>query len=84
MEPFESVLMRWKNLQPIIQSEISQKNKYRIVLIYMESRKTVLMNLFMGQQWRYRQRTDLWTRVRRRKVRVGQMERVQRHIPYCA
>ena len=24
---FESVLMRWMNLQPIIQSEISQKNK---------------------------------------------------------
>ena len=30
---FESVLMRWMNLQPIIQSEISQKekNKYHIL-----------------------------------------------------
>ena len=29
----ESVLMRWMNLKPIIQSEISQKekNKYRIL-----------------------------------------------------
>ena len=31
--PFESVLMRWMNLEPIMQSEVSQKekNKYRIV-----------------------------------------------------
>ena len=27
----------------------------------MESRKMVLKNLFSGQQWRSRQRTDLWT-----------------------
>ena len=30
---FESVLMRWMNLEPIIQSEVSQKekDKYRIL-----------------------------------------------------
>ena len=28
---FESVLMRWMNLEPIIQSEISQKGKTNIV-----------------------------------------------------
>ena len=30
---FDSVLMRWKNLEPIIQSEVSQKkkNKYHIL-----------------------------------------------------
>ena len=30
---FESVLMRWMNLEPIIQSEVSQKekNKYHIL-----------------------------------------------------
>ena len=50
---FESVLMRWMNVEPIIQSEVSQKdkNKYGILThIYMESRKIVLMNLFTGQQ----------------------------------
>ena len=26
---FESVLMRWINLEPIIQSEVSQKEKYK-------------------------------------------------------
>ena len=29
---FESVLMRWMNLESIIQSEVSQKNKYRILM----------------------------------------------------
>ena len=27
---FESVLMRWMNLEPIIQSEVNQKNKDKI------------------------------------------------------
>ena len=51
---FESVLMRLMNLEPIIQSEVSQKekDKYHILLysVYMESRKMVLKNLFTGQQ----------------------------------
>ena len=29
MNAFESVLMRWMNLEPIIQSEVSQKEKYK-------------------------------------------------------
>ena len=43
------------NLGPIIQSEVSQKEKDKYCIlthIYMESRKTVLMNLFARQQWR--------------------------------
>ena len=28
---FESVLMRWMNLEPSIQSEVSQKDKYHIL-----------------------------------------------------
>ena len=49
----ESVLMRWMNLEPIIQSEASQeeKDKYHsLTHIYMESRKMVLNNLFIGQK----------------------------------
>ena len=26
---FESILIRWMNLEPIIQSEVSQKEKYK-------------------------------------------------------
>ena len=47
--------MRWVNLEPIIQSEVCQKekDKYHIVYrTYMEFRKMVLKNLFTGQQWR--------------------------------
>ena len=56
---FELVLMRWMNLEPIIQSEVSQKGKDRchvLTHIYMESRKMVLRNLSTGQQWRCRHR----------------------------
>ena len=28
---FESVLVRWMNLEPVIQSEVSQKNNYRVL-----------------------------------------------------
>ena len=30
---FESVLMRWKKLEPIIQSEVSQKEKYQYSIL---------------------------------------------------
>ena len=41
---FESVLMRWMNLEPITQSEVSQKEKDKYQCIYMESRKMILKN----------------------------------------
>ena len=50
---FESVLMRWMNLEPIIQSEVSQKEKHQysiLMHIYTESRKMVLKILPTGQQ----------------------------------
>ena len=55
---FESVQMRWMNLQPIIQSEVSKKKKdrYHILMHIYESRKMVLKNLFTGKQWRNRQK----------------------------
>ena len=64
---FESVLVRWMNLEPVIQNEVNQteENKNHIltyiyiyihIYIYMESRKMILMNLFAGQEWRHRPR----------------------------
>ena len=57
---FESFLMRWMNLEPIIKNKVNQKEEKEIsyinAYIYMESRKTVLMNVSTGQQWRYRHR----------------------------
>ena len=49
----ESLVVMWMNLESVIQSEVSQKekNKYRILThIYMESRKMVQMNLLPGQE----------------------------------
>ena len=45
---FESVLMRWMNLEPIIQSEVSQKekNRYCILMHIYIYRSMILMNLF--------------------------------------
>ena len=44
-------------LEPIIQSEVSQREKQiSYIDAYMESRKMVLMNLFAGQQKRHRHR----------------------------
>ena len=59
---FESVLMRRMNLEPIIQSEVSQKKKDNIVFqcIYMETRKMVLKNFLTGQQWRNRHREQTY------------------------
>ena len=63
-DKFESVLVRWMNLEPVIQSEASQKekNKHCILIyicvyiyIYIESRK-IWMNLFSGQEYRSRHR----------------------------
>ena len=44
---FESVLMRWMKLEPIVQSEVSQeeKHQYSIICIYMEFRKMVMATL---------------------------------------
>ena len=52
---FESVLMRWMKLEPIIQSEVSQKEKhqYSIFSIYMEFRKMVTITLCTRQQKRH-------------------------------
>ena len=59
---FDSVLMRWMKLEPITQSEVSQKKKdkccilmhlYIYIYVYMEFRKMVLMVLHARQQRRH-------------------------------
>ena len=78
---FESVLMRWMNIDPIIQSEASQKekNKYYVLThiygIYKDGidEKTICRASVETQTLR----TDLWAQLARgRKERVGGMERV--------
>ena len=53
---FDSVLMRWMKLEPIIQSEVSQKEQHQYSIlthvygIYMEFRKMVMITLYARQQ----------------------------------
>ena len=53
---FELVIMRWMKLEPIIQSEVSQKEKHQhsIQHIYMEFRKMAMMTLYARQEKRHR------------------------------
>ena len=75
---FESVLMRWMNPEPIIQSEVSQKekDKYRILMhihgIQKDGTDEFICKAAMKKQT---QRTDLWAQGRG-KERVRCMERV--------
>ena len=61
---FESVLMSWMTLEPIVQSEVSQKekNKYHILMpiygIQKNGTEEFIYRAAMGKQT---QRTDLWT-----------------------
>ena len=47
--------MRWMKLEPIIQSEVSQKEKHQYsILMHMEFRKMVMITLYVRQQKRHR------------------------------
>ena len=81
---FESVLMRWMKLEPIIQSEVSQKEKHQYSIlthiygIYKDDNnnpvyKTAKVTLMYG--------TVLWTlRERERVGRFGRM--ALKHVKY--
>ena len=65
---FESVLMRWMKLEPIIQSEVSQKkHQYRILCIYMGFRKMIMKTLYARQQKRHRCKEQTFGLCRRRQ-----------------
>ena len=66
---FESVLMRWMKLEPIVQSEVSQKAKhqYSILMHNMDFRKMVMMMLYARQQKRHRCKEQTFGLCRRRR-----------------
>ena len=48
---FESVELRWMNLEQVIPNKISQRKRNNIYqCLYMESRKVILMTIFVGQE----------------------------------
>ena len=61
---FESVLMRWMNLKPIIQSEVSQKekDKYHILMhIYGIQKNGTEEFTYRAAMEKQTKRIDLWT-----------------------
>ena len=61
---FESGLMRWMNLEPIIQSEVSQKkkDKYHILMhIYGIQKNSTEEFIYRAAVEKQTQRIDLWT-----------------------
>ena len=70
---FESVLMRWMNLEPIIQSEVSQKekNKYHILTHIYGIQKRVLLNPSAEQEHGHRLGEETCRHSRERMGRTG-------------
>ena len=67
---FESVLMGWMKLEPITQSEVSQKEKYQYSMlshIYREFRKMVTRTLHARQQKRHREKEQTFGLCGRRR-----------------
>ena len=81
---FESVLMRWTKLEPIIQSEVSQKDKdqYSILMhIYGILRDGNDSPISKTDKETQMYRTDFWTLWE--KARVGCFERTaSKHVYY--
>ena len=81
---FESVLMRWMKLEPIIQSIINQKEKYQYsILTYIYGIQKDGNNNFVCKTAKETQmlRTDFWTMWE--KARVGYYERITlKHVYY--
>ena len=83
---FELVLMRWMNLEPIIQNEESQKEKHQysiLMHIYMEFRKMVMMTLYARQQKRHRDKEKTFGLRERRRGWDDLKESIETYIlPY--
>ena len=60
---FESVLIRWMKLEPIIQSEVSQKEKHQYSIVTMETERRGGTWYVLWALWRMRRETKRNTMV---------------------
>ena len=65
---FESVLMRWMKLEPIVQSEVSQKEKHQYSTLTHIYGMMVMITLYARQQETQMYRTDFWTQWERERM----------------
>ena len=82
---FESVLIRWMKLEPIIQSEVSQKDKHQYILthIYGIEKDGNDNPICRTEKETQMCRTDFWTLLLWEKARVGCFKRIaSKHVYY--
>ena len=61
--------MRWINVQPAIQSELNQKNKYCILMhIYGILKNVIFERICRERMETYIERVDLWTQWGKERV----------------
>ena len=76
---FQSVLMRWTNLECTIQNEVSQKEKYKYHIrmhIYGIQKDGTDEFILRAAVQKQTQKTDLWKQWEGRKQKVRRMKRV--------
>ena len=82
----ESVLMRWMNLEPIIQSEVGQKNKYKYhILMHLHRIQEYGTEEFIyrAAMEKQTQRIDLWTWGRGEEGEMQGKSNMQTYITIC-
>ena len=82
---FESVLMRWMSLEPIIQSEVSQKekDKYRILTRIYGIQKNGIECIYRAAVEKQTQRIDLWTWERGGEGKLYIESNMETYITIC-
>ena len=79
---FESIVIRWMNLEPDTQSKVNQKekNEYHIIHAYFWNlEKIALASLFTQKKWRSRWRMAWWTQWGKETM-VGRLTKKHWHI----
>ena len=80
---FESVLMRCMNLEPIIQSEVNQKEKDKYhILMYIYGFQRDGMDEYVCKE-KQTQRTDLWTWREEREGEIYAESNMEIYITKC-
>ena len=82
----ESILMRWMNLEPIVQSEVSQndKDKYRILMdIYRIQKNGTEEFIYRATVEKQTQRIDLWTWGEGREGEMYGKSNMETYITIC-
>ena len=74
---FESVLMRWMNLEPIVQSEVRKRNRI-LMHIYGIQKNRAEKPIYREEMETQTQKTDQWTQWE--KERAGQIEKITLHV----